>query len=160
MNKLFCIALLCAIATANVEKLIVATDKAPAAIGPYSQAVLLFNKAAGSADLHIAGQIGMDANGTLAVGIDAQTKQALENIRNIVEKACEMVDDCRGAGMSDLYQCEVLMADLSQYSELNKVYAEAFGKPPYPARAAYQVSALPKNALTEIKCDANLHLGA
>jgi 2-iminobutanoate/2-iminopropanoate deaminase len=165
MRSLFFFLAVC-VASASLTRRIVATTKAPAAIGPYSQGVLITNSV-GESMLHIAGQIGMFPNGTLVDGIKAQTEQALNNVKEIVIEACNMqypeplevagtsnpLEKCISAGFAKIYQCEVLMADLKQYADLNEVYAKAFTKD-FPARAAYQVAALPKDALTEIKCDA------
>ena len=119
------------------------TDKAPAAIGPYSQAVRAGNT------LYISGQIPIDpATGAFAgEDIRTQTAQSLTNIRNILEAA--------GADMSNVVKTTVLLKDIADFGARNEVYAEFFQEP-YPARAAFQAAALPKDALVEIEAIAVL----
>mgnify|MGYP004480683317 FL=1 len=115
------------------------TSHAPAAIGPYSQGVQ-----AGDT-LYISGQLPIDpATGNFA-GDDAasQTRQSLTNIRSILNQA--------GADMSNVVKTTVMLANIEDFSAMNEVYAQFFSEP-YPARAAYQVACLPKNALVEIEC--------
>lgn len=114
------------------------TDNAPAAIGPYSQAV----KAGGF--LFVSGQIPIDpATGEFAgEGIAAQTRQSLMNIKNILEAA--------GSGMDRVVKTTVLLSDIADFAGMNEVYAEFF-REPYPARAAFQAAAIPKGALVEIE---------
>ena len=108
-------------------KKIISTEKAPAAIGPYSQAV----EAAGL--LFISGQLPIDpATGSMAPAeIKAQTEAVIKNLENILKTT-------------------VYMADLSQFAQMNEVYARFFAKNP-PARATVEVKALPKAALVEIE---------
>ncbi len=115
------------------------TNSAPAAIGPYSQAI----QAGGT--LYVSGQIPIDpATGSFAgEDIVSQTRQCLTNIRAILAEA--------GYTMADVVKTTVLMTDLSEFTTMNQVYAEFF-QTPYPARAAFQVAALPKNARVEIEC--------
>lgn len=115
------------------------TDKAPAAIGPYSQAVQ-----AGSA-VYVSGQIPIiPERGELTEGgIEAQTRQSLTNISNILAAA--------GYSMKDVVKTTVLLADIADFAAMNAVYAEFFEEP-YPARAAFQAAAIPKGALVEIEC--------
>lgn len=114
----------------------VKVDGAPSPIGPYSQAVVHGEL------VFCSGQLGLDpATGLLAEGAVEQARQALVNLEAVL----------RGAG-SSLHQSlkvTVYLTDLSCFSEMNKVYAEFF-VPPYPARTAIQVSALPKGAAVEI----------
>ena len=119
------------------------TEKAPAAIGPYSQAVK-----AGST-IYVSGQIPIDpATGEFAgTQIQAQTRQSLTNIKNILAAA--------GTDMSSIVKTTVLLADIKDFAAMNEVYAEFFSAP-YPARAAFQVAALPKGALVEIEAVAVL----
>ena len=119
------------------------TDKAPAAIGPYSQAVRAGNT------LYISGQIPIDpATGVFAgEDIRTQTAQSLTNIRNILEAA--------GADMSNVVKTTVLLKDIADFGAMNEVYAKFFQEP-YPARAAFQAAALPKDALVEIEAIAVL----
>lgn len=114
------------------------TANAPAAIGPYSQAV-----AAGNT-LYISGQLPIDpATGEFAgADIVAQTRQSLTNMKAILE--------ANGMTMADVVKTTVLLADIAEFAAMNAVYAEFFSAP-YPARAAYQVAALPKAARVEIE---------
>lgn len=114
------------------------TANAPAAIGPYSQAV-----AAGNT-LYISGQLPIDpATGEFAgADIVAQTRQSLTNMKAILE--------ANGMTMADVVKTTVLLADIAEFAAMNAVYAEFFSDP-YPARAAYQVAALPKAAKVEIE---------
>ena len=116
----------------------VATKNAPAAIGPYSQGVK-----AGKT-IYVSGQIPIDpATGEFAgQDIETQTRQSLTNIKNILKEA--------GADMSDVVKTTVLLNDIADFAAMNKVYAEFFTEP-YPARAAFQVAAIPKGALVEIE---------
>ncbi len=121
----------------------ISTEKAPAAIGPYSQAVQ------GGNTVYVSGQLPIDpATGAFAGDdIKAQTRQSLTNIRSILEAA--------GADMSKVVKTTVLLKDIADFGAMNEVYAEFFTAP-YPARAAFQVAALPKDALVEIECVAVL----
>ncbi len=114
------------------------TEHAPAAIGPYSQAIKAGNT------IYVSGQIPIDpAKGAFAgEDIETQTRQSLTNISNILKEA--------GASMSDVVKTTVLLADIADFTAMNEVYAEFF-KQPYPARAAFQAAALPKGALVEIE---------
>ena len=114
------------------------TSNAPAAIGPYSQAV-----AAGNT-LYLSGQLPIDpATGEFAgADIAAQTRQSLTNMKAILE--------ANGMTMADVVKTTVLLADIAEFAAMNAVYAEFFSEP-YPARAAYQVAALPKAAKVEIE---------
>ena len=117
---------------------VISTDKAPAAIGPYSQAVKAGNT------IYVSGQIPIDpATGEFAgTQIQAQTRQSLTNIKNILAET--------GTDMSSIVKTTVLLADIKDFAAMNEVYAEFFSAP-YPARAAFQVAALPKGALVEIE---------
>lgn len=119
------------------------TQNAPAAIGPYSQAVRAGNT------VYVSGQLPIDpATGAFAgEDIAAQTRQSLTNIRNILQAA--------GADLSQVVKTTVMLRDIGDFAAMNQVYAEFFAEP-YPARAAYQVAALPKDALLEIECIAVL----
>ena len=130
-----------------MRRSIINTPDAPGAIGPYSQGVVLTSKS-GEVTVQAAGQIGLDPKtGELVPGgITNQTRRAMQNIEAIMTAA--------GAKMSDIVECTVLMADLSEYAALNQVYATYFDASNAPARAAFQVVALPKDARTEIKCSA------
>lgn len=119
------------------------TDKAPAAIGPYSQAVR------GGDTIYVSGQLPIDpATGAFAGDdIKSQTRQSLANMQSILKAA--------GADMCNVVKTTVLLKDIADFAAMNEVYAEFFTQP-YPARAAYQVVALPKDALVEIECIAVL----
>ena len=111
---------------------VIRTDGAPGAIGPYSQAI------EAGPWVFTAGQIGMDpASGELADTIEAQTAQALENIRAILEAA--------GCGMERIVKTTVFLRDMADFAAFNAVYAEMIGNPP-PARSTVQVAGLPKAA--------------
>ncbi len=114
------------------------TEQAPAAIGPYSQAVKAGNT------IYVSGQIPIDpAKGAFAgEDIASQTRQSLTNIRNILAAA--------GTDMGHVVKTTVLLADINDFAAMNEVYAEFFTEP-YPARAAFQVAAIPKGAKVEIE---------
>ena len=122
-----------------MSNLAIHTDNAPAAIGPYSQAIQAGNT------IYVSGQLPIDpATGAFAgEDIAAQTRQSLTNIKAILAAA--------GADMSNVVKTTVLLADIADFAAMNAVYAEFFTAP-YPARAAFQVACLPKNALVEIEC--------
>ena len=117
---------------------IIHTDKAPAAIGPYSQAVQAGNM------LFVSGQIPVDpATGNFAgEDIVTQTKQSLTNVKNILEAA--------GYSLNDVVKTTVLLADIADFAAMNAVYAEFFCENK-PARACFAVRDLPKAALVEIE---------
>ena len=116
----------------------IATEKAPGAIGPYSQAVEVGNL------VFTSGQIPLDpATGTMPEGIEAQTRQSLTNVKNILEAA--------GLSLDDVVKTTVFLADMSLFADMNKVYATYF-QGACPARSAVAVKALPKDALVEIEC--------
>ena len=113
------------------------TDKAPAALGPYSQALQVGNT------LYISGQLGIDpATGKLvSSGTAEQAKQALNNVMAILMEA--------NMSMHDVAQGQVFLADIADFSAVNEVYKTFFTEP-YPARAAIQAGALPAGANVEI----------
>lgn len=117
----------------------ISTNHAPAALGPYSQAI----RANGV--LYVSGQLGINPpTGELAGDdIRTQTRQALTNIQAILKEA--------GTDLSAVVKTTVLLQDIADFTAMNEVYAEFFTQP-YPARAAFQVAALPKNAMVEIEC--------
>lgn len=121
-----------------MNKKVVFTTKAPAAIGPYSQAITTGNL------LFASGQIPVDpATGeVVAGGIEAQTKQVLANIRAVLAEA--------GAGMESVIKTTVFLTDLGDFQTVNAIYGEAFAQEP-PARSCIQVSALPKGVAVEIE---------
>ena len=116
----------------------IATEKAPSAIGPYSQGVK------GGNTIYVSGQLGLDpASGAFAgEDIRSQTRQSLTNIRSILEAA--------GTDMKSVVKTTVLLKDIADFAAMNEVYAEFFNEP-YPARAAFQVAALPRDGLVEIE---------
>lgn len=119
-------------------KKVIATTEAPAAIGPYSQAVRVDNL------VFVSGQLPIDpATGAFAGDdIAAQTKQSLTNIKKILE--------CEGLSMADVVKTTVLLKNISDFGAMNEVYATFF-EGDCPARAAFGVAAIPKDALVEIE---------
>lgn len=119
-------------------KKVICAQNAPGAIGPYSQAI----EANGM--FFVSGQLPINAaTGIMAEGIEAQSRQSLENMKAILEEA--------GLSMSNIVKTTVFLADMSLFVEMNKVYATYFDGA-YPARSAVAVKALPKDALVEIEC--------
>ncbi len=118
----------------------ISTEKAPAAIGPYSQAIQAEGKT-----IYVSGQLPVDpATGAFAgEDIQSQTRQSLENIKAILATA--------GADMSSVVKTTVLLKNIADFGAMNEIYAQYFQQP-FPARAAFQVGALPKDALVEIEC--------
>lgn len=114
------------------------SDMAPAAIGPYSQAIRTGNV------VFISGQLPIDpATGNFAEGgIKELTRQSLNNAKAILA--------AEGLTMADVVKTTVLMADMADFAEMNEVYAEFF-QSPFPARSAFAVKTLPKNARVEIE---------
>ena len=115
------------------------TENAPAAIGPYSQAVLAGNT------IYVSGQIPVDpATGEFAGDtIEEQTRQSLTNVSNILSAA--------GFSMADVVKTTVLLADIADFAAMNAIYAEFFTEP-FPARAAFAAAGIPKGAKVEIEC--------
>ena len=117
-------------------KKIIATAAAPAAIGPYSQAVEL------NGTLFVSGQLPVNPlDGSMPEGIEAQTRQSLDNIFAILKEA--------GLGADDVAKTCVLLQDIKDFGAMNAIYAE-YCPGTKPARVCYQVAALPKGALVEI----------
>ena len=117
-------------------KKVIATPKAPKAVGPYSQAIEL------NGTLFISGQIPVvPETGTMSEGIEAQTRQCLTNIGAILEEA--------GLSFNDVVKTSVLLDDIKNFAAMNAVYAEFFPESK-PARVCYQVAALPLGAHVEI----------
>lgn len=119
-------------------KQIISTSKAPQAIGPYSQAVRTGNLVV------TAGQLGIDpTSGDLVNGgIEAETSQALLNLKAVLESA--------GSSLSDVIKTTVFLRDMNDFAQMNHVYGGFFEAQP-PARSTVQVAALPKNAAVEIE---------
>lgn len=116
------------------------SDKAPAAIGPYSQAI---NSGAGL--IFVSGQLPIDpATGAFPEGgIKEQTRQSLINAKAILEAA--------GTGLDKVVKTTVFLSDMAHFADMNEVYAQFFSAP-FPARSAVAVKTLPKGALVEIEC--------
>ena len=122
---------------------VISTKKAPAAIGPYSQAIRVGNL------VYTSGQIPIDpATGAFVEGgIKEQTRQSLTNVKAILEEA--------GTSLANVVKTTVFMADIADFADMNSVYAEFFTEP-YPARSAVAVKTLPKGALVEIEVIAEI----
>lgn len=124
-------------------KTIISTSQAPAAIGPYAQAV----KANGF--VITSGQLPIDpATGAFPEGIQAQTRQSLSNVKAILEEA--------GLTMDAVLKTTVFLSDMNNFGAMNEVYASFFTEGSFPARSAVEVARLPKDALVEIEVIAAL----
>jgi 2-iminobutanoate/2-iminopropanoate deaminase len=123
-------------------KVIIKSNNAPEAIGPYSQAVKVGNM------VYTAGQIGINPKtGKIPAGIEAQTTQVLNNLKAVIEKA--------GGNMSSIVKTTVFVKDLNDYGKVNAIYATYFKKD-FPSRSCVEVSRLPKDVLVEIEAIAYL----
>ena len=121
----------------------IATQAAPAAVGPYSQAIKTGELVFAS------GQLGLDpATGKLQEGLEAQTRQVLANLSAVLDAA--------GASMADVVKTTIFLVDISQFATVNAIYGTAFPSPP-PARSTVQVAALPLGGLVEIEAIALVH---
>ena len=117
---------------------VVSTKNAPAAIGPYSQALDLGNL------VFVSGQIPVNpATGTMPEDVRDQARQSLANLKAILAEA--------GLSMTDVVKTVVFLADLNDFAAVNEVYAQAFAEP-FPARSCVQVAGIPKGAKVEIEC--------
>ena len=115
----------------------VSTTAAPAAIGPYSQAI------ASGGLVMCSGQLGLDpATGELVAGVEAQAERALKNLAAVLDAA--------GLGFGDVVKTTIFLADMGDFAAVNEVYARFMPDPP-PARSTVQVAALPKGGLVEIE---------
>ena len=115
----------------------ISSPDAPAALGPYSQAVRAGNT------VYLSGQLGLDPKtGNLVDGIEAQAHQVFRNLRAVAVAA--------GGSLDHMVKLTILMQNLGDFAKVNEIMAEYFSKP-YPARATYQVAALPRGALIEIE---------
>ena len=124
-------------------KTVISTAAAPAAIGPYSQAIDL-----GSIVI-TSGQLPIDpATGAFPEGIKEQTRQSLTNVKAILEAA--------GLSMDSVAKTTVFLSDMNNFAAMNEVYATFFGEGGFPARSAVEVARLPKDALVEIEVIATL----
>ena len=120
-----------------MSKQAITSKHAPAALGPYSQGVRA------GWTVYLSGQLGLDpATGNLVDGVEAQTHQVFKNLRAVAQAA--------GGELDDIVKLTIMMADLAGWAKVNEIMATFF-KPPYPARATYQVAALPRGAQIEIE---------
>ncbi|KAK9084834.1 hypothetical protein Sjap_025245 [Stephania japonica] len=125
------------------KKEVVHTEKAPAALGPYSQAIKANNLVFVSGVLGLVPETGKFPSD----GVEEQTEQLLKNMGEILKAS--------GANYSSVVKTTILLADMKDFKQVNEIYARYF-PPPSPARATYQVAALPMNAKIEIECIAAL----
>ena len=113
------------------------SDKAPAAIGPYSQAIRV------GSTVYLSGQLGLDpATGNLRDGVEAQTRQVLDNLQAVATAA--------GGSLDDIVKLTLLLVDMADFTKVNEIMAARL-KQPFPARATYQVAALPKSGRIEVE---------
>ena len=121
-----------------MKRTVVHTDKAPKAIGPYSQAIRTESM------IYTAGQTGLDpVTGELvAGGVEEQTRQVLANLQNVIEAA--------GSTLANVVKTTVFLKDMNDFLKMNAIYAEFFGENP-PARSTVAVAGLPKGGLVEIE---------
>jgi len=118
-------------------KTAIATDKAPKALGPYSQGIIFGNL------VYVSGQTPIDpATGTIPAGIEAQARRALDNVKAVLEKA--------GASMDSVVKTTVFLKDMNDFQAMNAVYASYFTGA-CPARSTVEVARLPKDAMVEIE---------
>ena len=127
----------------KTKKIVIKTDKAPQALGPYSAGIKYANL------IFTAGQLGIDpqTNDLVSGGIEAETRQAIMNIKSILEEANSAIDN--------VLKTTVFLRDINDFAKMNSVYAEFFIDNP-PARSAFQVAALPKGASVEIETIASI----
>jgi 2-iminobutanoate/2-iminopropanoate deaminase len=121
-----------------MQKRVIHTDKAPKAIGPYSQAIKT------DSVVYTAGQVGFEP-ATMEIvkgGVEAETRQVLTNLKNVLEAA--------GSGLEHVVKTLVFLQDMADFPKMNAIYTEYFPENP-PARSTVQVAALPKGALVEIE---------
>ena len=126
-----------------MAKKVIATDKAPKAIGPYSAGIQV------NGFVYTSGQLGMDPQtGSLVEGgVEAETERALQNLQTVLEAG--------GAALSQVVKTTVFLRDMNDFAKMNAVYERFFSNQP-PARSAVQVAALPKGAAVEIEAVAIL----
>ena len=127
----------------EIKKEVLKSSRAPKAVGPYSLGI----RSGGF--LFLSGQLGLDPDsGRFAEGgVEAQTRQALSNIKSVLQDA--------GCELSDVVKTSVFLSDIADFPKMNAVYAEFFGNDP-PARSTMQVGALPKSGLVEIEVIAKI----
>ncbi|TLD86020.1 RidA family protein [Helicobacter sp. MIT 05-5294] len=116
---------------------IVATQNAPQAIGPYSQAMVA------NGIVYTSGQIGLTPQGELVSGIEAQTRQVLKNLEEVLKAG--------GSNLQNVLKTTIFLSNIEDFGIVNEIYAEFFGAHK-PARSTVAVKTLPKNALVEIEC--------
>lgn len=120
-----------------MSKHVISSPDAPAALGPYSQAIRAGNT------VYLSGQLGLDPkSGNMVDGVEAQAHQVFQNLRAVAVAA--------GGTLNDIVKLTILMQDLADFAKVNAIMSEYFQQP-YPARATYQVAALPKAGLIEIE---------
>ncbi len=117
-------------------KNVIATKKAPGAIGPYSQGISTDSM------VYTSGQLGMTPEGVLPAAIEEQTENSLKNVKAILEAV--------GSSMDKVVKTTVFLADMNDFAAMNGIYAKYFSEP-FPARSAVQVAKLPKGGLVEIE---------
>ncbi len=123
-------------------KKVIKTNNAPGAIGPYSQGIIVNDM------IYTSGQLPIDVKtGEMPEDISAQTKQSLENVKAILEEA--------GSSMANIIKTTVFLSDMENFKAMNDVY-ETFFEDDYPARSAFEVARLPKDALVEIEVIATI----
>jgi 2-iminobutanoate/2-iminopropanoate deaminase len=122
-----------------MKRTVIHTESAPPAVGPYSQAIR-----AGEL-VFVSGQLGIDPSTKKMSGDDtaSQTRTALANLKAILETA--------GSSMDDIVKATIYLADIGDFSTVNEIYADSFSSEEYPARAAFQVAALPLGGRVEIE---------
>lgn len=115
----------------------ISTDKAPAAIGPYSQAII------SGSTMFCSGQIPLDPEtGAIPEGVEAQAEQALTNVKNLIESA--------GASIDNVVKTTVFIKNMDDFGKINEIYAKYFTEP-FPARSCVEVARLPKDVLLEVE---------
>ncbi len=120
-----------------MQREVIATDRAPAAVGPYSQAIRVGNL------VFTAGQIGLDpATGALAAGLEEQTRQIMSNLQAVLAAA--------GSSLQNIVKTTIFLTDLADFQAVNAIYGSYFPQQP-PARSTVQVAALPRGARIEIE---------
>lgn len=130
--------------TTNTKLQVISTTEAPAAIGPYSQAIKIGGL------LFTSGQIPLDASGTLVEGgVEEQTHQVFRNLKAVLAEA--------GASFEDVVKATVFLKDMNQFATVNGIYASYFGDHK-PARSAVEVARLPKDVLVEIEVIASINV--
>ena len=119
-------------------KNVISTDKAPGAIGPYSQAIEIDNL------VFTSGQLGINpATGAFGEGVEGQTAQALENVKAILE--------CKGLSLNDIIKTTVFIKDMNDFGKINEVYSKYICGDKLPARSCVEVARLPKDGLVEVE---------